>query len=210
MLDALQRRLLCADFGADALLIEAERGHPPRAESPFLDGVPASERSLLHAAINASKRSVVLREDARDRCNDLPRDTDLLRSADPSFQIPAAQQRREPIQISVTPYGLESPLAGEPGNNLTAYALSGWASLDSILVAQYAGAPAPRHRRDFLRERVPCRDGFIALTLSRGKFWRDAMHMRHASRSACRIGGVVTFSGSRRGALRGRHGAGRS
>lgn len=45
----------------------------------------------------------------------------------------------------------------------------------SILVAGYAGAVAPRHMVDIVRGPVPCKDGWVSLTISRAQFWRDAM-----------------------------------
>src|SRR5205823_603510 len=46
-----------------------------------------------------------------------------------------------------------------------------------VLVAEYAGAAAPRHRLDIVRGPVPCKDGYFSLTISRAQFWRDAMNM---------------------------------
>ena len=53
---------LFGDFGADVLLIEPPEGHALRREPPFAEGASGPEASLLHAYVNANKRSLTVRE----------------------------------------------------------------------------------------------------------------------------------------------------
>jgi len=232
---------LFGDFGASVVLAEPPDGHPLRFEPPLLPDGPPCDRSLVHAYLNANKRSVVLPRHegaaltALLRWADVVITTDLpgIAAAEPGSPVDRAMAARpELVRISVTPYGLDGPMAGLPGNDLTAYALSGWAAsngdpdapplkgsgaqagylagLDAfvggcaaiyhhdrsgagqlvdvselealavtsgpaLLVAEYAAQEQPRHKADMVRGPVPCRDGYVSLTLSRAQFWRDAM-----------------------------------
>ena len=51
---------LCADAGAQVVLIEPPEGHPLRHEGPFLRDEPNIETSPAHLHTNAGKRSVTL------------------------------------------------------------------------------------------------------------------------------------------------------
>ena len=57
---------LCADLGAEVIVVEPPGGHASRRYEPFLDDEPGPERSLWWWHYNASKRSVVLDLDAPD------------------------------------------------------------------------------------------------------------------------------------------------
>ncbi len=224
---------LFGDWGADVLLAESSEGHPLRREPPFLRDAPEGEGGLLHAYANLNKRSLLLDPADRDTFNALVRRADVVitNAPEPAFE---ALEALKPgiVLVTVTPYGLSGPLAGQPGNDVTANALSSWAAsqgdperpplfaaqnqvgylaglnafvaavaalyerdssgfgqaIDAseleplaliagpqMLVAEYAGQSPPRHRPDMVRGPIPCADGFVSLTLSRGHFWRDAM-----------------------------------
>ena len=115
------------DFGADVILIEDARGHPLRHEPPFINNESGNPESLLHHYVNWNKRSVTgTIEDHRG----------LIAGADvivtTSTEIPDAVLRRSPdsVHLSITPHGLEGPLAEFPGNNLTTCARVGWSAIN--------------------------------------------------------------------------------
>jgi len=117
---------LFGDFGADVILAEPPEGHPLRHEPPFLTGKPGTERSAVHAYLNWNKRSVVVggAADAEE----------VLAGADVVVTDGAWQRhaRVAKVVLSVTPYGSASPRAGQPGNELTAAAYSGWCSINGF------------------------------------------------------------------------------
>jgi crotonobetainyl-CoA:carnitine CoA-transferase CaiB-like acyl-CoA transferase len=163
---------LFGDYGADVILAEPPQGHPLRAEPPFLDNQPGPERSALHAYANWNKRSLVV--DAPERLADLISDADvIITTADPigiapfapAFSDVLASRRADSVHLSITPHGLTGPLAGRPGNNLTASARSGWSYINGYKdepplqmpgrqsgyiggVAGYIAAAAALRRRD--------------------------------------------------------------
>lgn len=121
---------LLGDMGADVVLVEDAEGHALRGHAPFLDGEAGVERSLLHHYANFNKRSAVL--PAGDQ-----RITDLLARADvvlvndrATLEAARPHTSERAILAAITPYGLTGPRADAPGNDLTAYAASGWASMN--------------------------------------------------------------------------------
>lgn len=132
---ALAGRIL-ADLGAEVILIEPPAGNPTRHTSPYLDEEPGVERSLAHQYLNANKSSVVLDLDlvadrARfldlvataavvvetehpGRLDDAGLGHSSLRAVNPSL-----------IQISITPFGLDTPWANRKANDLVAGAAGG-------------------------------------------------------------------------------------
>jgi crotonobetainyl-CoA:carnitine CoA-transferase CaiB-like acyl-CoA transferase len=116
---------LFGDFGADVILAEPPEGHPLRREPPFLAGQPGPESSAVHAYLNWNKRSVVVRNAAE--AESLFADADVI-IAEGGVTRPHAAR----VVLSITPYGPGSPRAGQPGNELTAAALSGWCSINGV------------------------------------------------------------------------------
>ncbi|MDP6606897.1 MAG: CoA transferase [Dehalococcoidia bacterium] len=129
---------LFGDYGADVVLAEPPEGHPLRHESPFLDDRPGAERSTLHAYANWNKRSLVVEE--QERLAELVAAADVVVTTAVTLDAAqsAALERLAPdaVRLSITAHGLDGPLAGRPGNNLTASARSGWAYVNG-----YAGEP---------------------------------------------------------------------
>lgn len=120
---------LFADMGADVLLAEPPAGHALRFEPPFVDEAPGAERSLLHAYANWNKRSVIV--DGAAATARLAGSADLLitTALAPWPAIVQAAVEALPadaVHVSITPHGLDGPLATAPGNNLTGCARSGW------------------------------------------------------------------------------------
>lgn len=118
---------LFGDWGAEVVLAEPPAGHPLRDEPPFLHDRPGPGRSLLHTDANAGKRVISLPPDDPAAAEPWLRWADLIITTEVGPPLNAGDQT---IHISITPYGRTGPLAGDPGNDLTAYALSGWAALN--------------------------------------------------------------------------------
>ena len=124
---------LFGDYGADVMLAEPSAGHPLRHEPPFLDDQPGDDRSVLHAYANWNKRSIVLDRDAA--LVELVAGADVVVTTASPIGEPLAEALRglsaDAVHLSVTPHGLDGPLAERPGNNLTASARTGWAYVNA-------------------------------------------------------------------------------
>ncbi len=129
---------MLADFGADVAIVEAPHGHPARALEPMHDG-----RSVTAAYVLANKRSIALdagRAEDRDHLDALLQAADVIVEGSGEGSLVAWGADREAlldrraglVVTSITPFGLTGPLAGLPGNDLTAYARSGWASVNGL------------------------------------------------------------------------------
>ena len=141
---------LFGDFGADVRMLETERGHPLRREPPFLGGEPGPERSLLHAYVNANKTSWL--DDGEDALTEQVAGADVIVTTESPWPVrlrgALRSARPDAVVLSITPFGLEGPLAGAKANNLTLSALSGWS-----FICGYGGEPPltlPRHSSEFL------------------------------------------------------------
>lgn len=126
---------LFGDFGADVVLAEPPEGHPLRAEPPFLDDRPGPERAVLHAYINWNKGSVIVR-DASALAQLVTGADVLITTTDPlttpPFDAALMHLRPDAVHLSVTAHGLTGPLAGRPGNTLTASARTGWSQINAM------------------------------------------------------------------------------
>ncbi len=140
---------LFGDFGAKVTLLESPAGHPLRREPPFLDDVAGPERSLLHAFVNANKRSRTF--DGASLAAEVAATDVIVTTAAPlpdTLDEALEARRDNALHVSVTPYGLDGPLAGAPGNDLTLSAMSGWAD-----ICGYEGEPPlqlPSHQSSYL------------------------------------------------------------
>ncbi|HJN52430.1 MAG: CoA transferase [Pseudomonadales bacterium] len=126
---------LFGDFGAEVILAEPPDGHPIRHEPPFLDNRPGPDRGVLHAYVNWNKHSVVVRNS--DELDELVASADVVvtTSANQEGDVFAAIARNGPsdlIHLSITPHGLDGPLADTAGNNLTACARMGWSYVNVL------------------------------------------------------------------------------
>lgn len=128
---------LFGDWGADVVLAERPEGHALRREPPFLDDEPGAEsggeRSVVHAVANWNKRSVVVSGAAG--LAKLVADADMVVSSAGApwgldLSPAAGVLRGDAIHLSITPHGLDGPLAGVQGNDLTASARSGWSYIN--------------------------------------------------------------------------------
>ena len=112
-------------------MAEPPQGHPLRAIGPLSsDGVSVPAAYML-----ANKRSIVFA--SADECNAwLRRAHVLVDDARPGDVLDYARTSAinpHLIVCSITPYGQDGARAGLPGNDLTANALSGWASVNGRL-----------------------------------------------------------------------------
>ncbi|MXX49320.1 MAG: CoA transferase [Chloroflexi bacterium] len=124
---------LFADHGADVIMLEPPEGHPLRHEAPFLNDVPGPERSALHAYVNWNKRSVVIDEPSDAQAWITVADVVITTDGYNDLPIwPLDDMRPDAVHLSVTPHGLEGPLADAPGSNLTLNARCGWAYVNAL------------------------------------------------------------------------------
>ncbi len=123
---------LFADHGADVVMLEPPEGHPLRHEAPFLDDQPGPERSALHAYVNWGKRSLAVL-DARDAKSWIEQADVVVSTYGPRrlSELPLAAMRSDAVHLSVTPYGLDGPMADAPGSSLTLNARCGWAHVNA-------------------------------------------------------------------------------
>jgi len=112
---------LFAGYGAQVITIEPAGGHPVRSHPPFdTNGVSIPARYLLGGRSAAAPAEI----------ESLARTAHvIIVSADA-----AAHAARNPraIVCAITPHGLDGTRAELPGNDLTASAWSGWASVNGI------------------------------------------------------------------------------
>jgi crotonobetainyl-CoA:carnitine CoA-transferase CaiB-like acyl-CoA transferase len=128
-----------ADLGAEVILIEPRSGHPLREAGPLLeDGTSVTGTYVL-----ANKRAAAM--DLEDKRAyryflDLVRHSDVVVTSDAPSALEARRltydalslRRRDLIHVSITPHGLTGELAEAPGNDLTAFARSGWAAVNGM------------------------------------------------------------------------------
>lgn len=122
---------ILADLGAEVICVEPPGGSRVRSLAPFLGGQADAELACQHLYHNASKRSVVIDRETDEGRRDFERlvasahvileterlDHDALLALNPSL-----------IHVTVTPFGLDGPRAGERGNDLIAVAAGGLAT----------------------------------------------------------------------------------
>jgi crotonobetainyl-CoA:carnitine CoA-transferase CaiB-like acyl-CoA transferase len=119
-----------ADFGADVCFLEP---HPIRELGPFdRDGESIPARYAL-----ANKRSVAREDPIVDSWlahADVIVDTAVAGSEDRAIYDVEAIASKNPsaVHCVITPNGLTGARKTHPGNDLTAYALSGWASVNGF------------------------------------------------------------------------------
>ena len=123
---------ILADLGADVIKIEPPGGDAARREPPYASDVPDADRSLTWFAANLNKRGITL---------DLETDTGralfkrLVQTADVVIQTPVSERSLDYEELSeinprlilatLTPYGLEGPLADCAASDLEVTASSG-------------------------------------------------------------------------------------
>ncbi len=130
---------LLADFGADVVMVEPPGGSPLRRLAPF-DGEGGS---IPARYVHANKRSIILdleQSDGRRALSRILRNSDIVvESGRPGsldgygVGLDELEQRwPKLILASITPHGQDGGREQRPGNDLTAYAQSGWASINGL------------------------------------------------------------------------------
>ena len=134
---------LFGDFGAEIVLVESPEGHALRGEPPFLDEVPGTERSVVHAYVNWNKRSIVVNDE--DELAKLIGSADVVITTSEGPKRPVLKHLRDDaVHVCITAHGLDDSLTGSPGNTLTHSARVGWSYING-----YRDEPPlsmPRHQ----------------------------------------------------------------
>ena len=134
---------LFGDFGAEVVLAESPKGHGLRGEPPFLEEVPGTERSDVHAYVNWNKRSIVINDE--DELTDLVKSADVVITTSDDPQRPVLENLRDDtVHVCITAHGVDDSLTGYPGNTLTHSARVGWSYING-----YRDEPPlsmPRHQ----------------------------------------------------------------
>lgn len=109
---------LMADLGADVIGAEPPNGHPVRSDPPAAAYILANRRRTgLPTALG------------------LAPEADVIVTSEPTPETKVGALRRlsgSALIVSITPYGLSSTRSDQSGNDLTAYATSGWASVNGL------------------------------------------------------------------------------
>jgi crotonobetainyl-CoA:carnitine CoA-transferase CaiB-like acyl-CoA transferase len=133
---------MLADFGADVALFEGPVGHPVRALAPFDD----ANNSVIAEYVLANRRSAVVDVDqagGRAAIRSAIERADVLVSNGSPAELAAHGLDYDSflssntansglIVCSITPHGSTGPASEHPGNDLTAAAMSGWASINGL------------------------------------------------------------------------------
>jgi crotonobetainyl-CoA:carnitine CoA-transferase CaiB-like acyl-CoA transferase len=124
---------LLADLGADVIGAEPAGGHPLRRDPPAAAYFLANRRRAgLPAALSLAADADVI----------------LTSESSPETSVAALREHSATALIAcITPYGRGAPQAGQPGNDLTAYATSGWASMNGL--ASRAPLKGPGYNASF-------------------------------------------------------------
>ena len=126
---------LLAGLGADVVMLEPPAGHPTRALQPK----DSTGVSILATYVLSGKRSVTLDLDTADgqnRARQIAARMDVVVSSARPSELAARGMRYAELHASslvmahVTAHGMSGPLAEISGNDLTAAARSGWASIN--------------------------------------------------------------------------------
>ncbi len=144
-----------ADLGADVIRVEPPDGGRVRRLAPFLDDAPGMERSLVHLAHDAGKRSVALDWRApagADVLRRLVATADVLVETEPPESLATRglghddliALRPDLIHVSVTPFGQQGPWRDRKTSDLVAAAAGGllWVSGDPADPPTQMGADA--------------------------------------------------------------------
>lgn len=113
---------LLADYGADTVGLEPEGGHPLRSHPPF----DAGGRGVAARYFLANKRSAPPADRRR-----LLGEADVVITDDVDAGALDGLARGA-LVCAITPHGLTGDRRGRPGNDLTAYAGSGWAHVNGL------------------------------------------------------------------------------
>jgi crotonobetainyl-CoA:carnitine CoA-transferase CaiB-like acyl-CoA transferase len=124
---------LLADLGADVIGAEQDGGHPLRRDPPAAAYFLANRRRAGWSAVPGLAAAA---------------DVIVTSESSPETTVAALRELSETALIAViTPYGHGAAAPGRPGNDLTAYATSGWASVNGL--ASQAPLKGPGYNASF-------------------------------------------------------------
>ncbi len=118
---------LIADLGADVIGAEPAEGNPLRHDPPAAAYFLANRRQTdLRSALSLAAEADVI----------------LTSESSPETSVAAlGGLSGAALIVCITAYGRGSTLAGQPGNDLTAYATSGWASMNGLAAREPLKGP---------------------------------------------------------------------
>ena len=125
---------LCADAGAEVILVEPPEGHALRREGPFRGETIDPETSAAHLHVNAGKRSVTLKlESQAGLLRALLLKADIFLTDAPAHVLDPLglswdslhAERPSLLMTRVTPFGDTGPFRRYTGTNLICLALGG-------------------------------------------------------------------------------------
>ena len=114
---------LLADYGADVYVVESDEGHLARRLPPF----DTSGGSLTAGYVLANKKSV-----GPEAAKRLIGSADVIVTGLGDGES-LLKQNPDAVVCAITPYGQTGDLKNFLGNDLTAYARSGWAYCNGLL-----------------------------------------------------------------------------
>ena len=113
---------LLADFGADVVMVERSIKHESRSHPPFDE----EGRSILARYLLSNKKV-----GDPSLCDQMLSDADVIVTSNLSADV-ISESHPEAIVVAITPYGQTGEYRYYPGNDLTAYARSGWAFVNGL------------------------------------------------------------------------------
>jgi crotonobetainyl-CoA:carnitine CoA-transferase CaiB-like acyl-CoA transferase len=128
---------LLADLGCDVIKVEPPTGDPMRGRPPFVAGPSGQEESAVFASYHANKRGVTAdasRMEARPLLQAMARDSDVVvishtvRTPVTGFDRTTRRLDWAPpdcIVVSITPFGLDGPLADMRVTPFLSFAIGG-------------------------------------------------------------------------------------
>ncbi len=136
-----------ADYGAEATIVEPPGGaalrrlgpHGPEGESIPAAHALANQRSVVLDLADEADRATLRRLALESDVVLESRAPGVLEEAGASFEE-LRGERPGLILAALTPHGLTGPRAGQPGNDLTAFARSGWAAINGRAEPPLKGA----------------------------------------------------------------------
>lgn len=113
---------LLADFGSDVVMVEKWIKHESRSHPPF----DAEGRSILARYLLSNKKI-----GDPQLYDEMLSDADVIVTSNLSADV-ISETHPEAIVVAITPYGQTGEYRHYPGNDLTAYARSGWAFVNGL------------------------------------------------------------------------------
>lgn len=155
---------MLADMGAETLRLEPPAGAADRRAGPFPNDMPDTERSGLSLYLNAGKQGATLEialpsgrellQRLLSGCDLLVHDVPPARAEAYALDFPALHVRHPRLVVAaISAFGASGPYRDFSGDDLTAFAMSGYAMTTTRGVADLRALPprmGPFHSASFL------------------------------------------------------------